>query len=182
MVANFLTTISNAFSWMNMYKFRLRFHRSLFSGSNIPALFQIMVWHRPGDKPLSKPMEVSLPTHICVTRPQRVNASRIISCTITCRELYFFRYRCSCMIIGKKPQRQEIIKIAFIHSFTYLFNRQSQNGTFNKFNVQMTRFRIETVWAPVIWKKVIWIIDFQKCRGFRSDVQFEELMFKVTRV
>ena len=39
---------------------------------NIPALFQIMAWRRPGDKPLSGPMMVRLPTHICVTRPQWV--------------------------------------------------------------------------------------------------------------
>ena len=40
---------------------------------NIPALFQIMAWHRPGDKPLSEAMMVSLLTHICVARPQWVN-------------------------------------------------------------------------------------------------------------
>ena len=40
---------------------------------NIPALVQIMAWRRPGDKPLSEPMMVSLLTHICVTRPQWVN-------------------------------------------------------------------------------------------------------------
>ena len=40
----------------------------------IPALVQIMAWRRPGDKPLSEPMMVVLPTHICVTRPQWVNA------------------------------------------------------------------------------------------------------------
>ena len=39
---------------------------------NIPALVQIMAWRRPGDKPLSEPMVVSLPTHICVIRPQWV--------------------------------------------------------------------------------------------------------------
>ena len=38
--------------------------------NNIPALVQIMAWRRPGDKPLSEPMMISLPTHICVTRPQ----------------------------------------------------------------------------------------------------------------
>ena len=37
-----------------------------------PALAQIMAWRRPGDKPLSGPMMVRLPTHICVTRPQWV--------------------------------------------------------------------------------------------------------------
>ena len=42
--------------------------------NNIPALVQIMAWRRPGDKPLSEPMMVRLPTHICVTRPQWVNS------------------------------------------------------------------------------------------------------------
>ena len=37
------------------------------------ALFQIMAWRRPGDKPLSEPMLVRSLTHICVTRPQWVN-------------------------------------------------------------------------------------------------------------
>ena len=41
--------------------------------NNIPTLVQIMAWRRPGDKPLSEPMMVSLPTHICVARPQWVN-------------------------------------------------------------------------------------------------------------
>ena len=40
----------------------------------IPTLVQIMGWHRPGDRLLSEPMVVSLPTHICVTWPQWVNA------------------------------------------------------------------------------------------------------------
>ena len=40
--------------------------------NNIPALVQIMAWRRPGDKPLSELMMVSLTTHICVTRPQWV--------------------------------------------------------------------------------------------------------------
>ena len=41
--------------------------------NNIPALVQIMAWCRPGDKPLSEPMMVSLLTHICITQPQWVN-------------------------------------------------------------------------------------------------------------
>ena len=41
--------------------------------NNIPSLVLIMAWRRPGDKPLSEPMMVWLPTHICVTRPQWVN-------------------------------------------------------------------------------------------------------------
>ena len=40
--------------------------------NNISALVQIMAWRRPGGKPLSESMMVSLPTHICVTRPLSV--------------------------------------------------------------------------------------------------------------
>ena len=36
---------------------------------NVPVLVQIMAWHRPGNKPLSEPMMVSLSTHIYITRP-----------------------------------------------------------------------------------------------------------------
>ena len=43
--------------------------------NNIPTLVQVMAWRRPGDKPLSEPMMVRLPAHICVTRPQWVNDS-----------------------------------------------------------------------------------------------------------
>ena len=41
--------------------------------NNIKAMVQIMAWRRPGDKPLSEPMIVSLPMHICITRPQWAN-------------------------------------------------------------------------------------------------------------
>ena len=44
--------------------------------NNIPALVQIIVWRRSGNKPLSEPMIVSLPTHTCVTRPQWVDFIR----------------------------------------------------------------------------------------------------------
>ena len=38
--------------------------------NNIPALVSIIVWRRPGDKPLSEPRMERLLTRICVTRPQ----------------------------------------------------------------------------------------------------------------
>ena len=37
--------------------------------NNISALVHIMAWRRPGDKPLSESMMLSLLTHICVTQP-----------------------------------------------------------------------------------------------------------------
>ena len=45
--------------------------------NNIPALVQIMAWRRPGDKPVSEPMMVSLLTHICVTRPRWVKVNNV---------------------------------------------------------------------------------------------------------
>ena len=50
------TTFSNAFSWMKMHEFRLRFHWNLFPRvqlTKIPALVQMMAWRQSGDKPLS---------------------------------------------------------------------------------------------------------------------------------
>ena len=69
----FQMTSSNAFSWMKMFEFRLRFHWNLFLKFqiyNTPALDQIMVWCCPGVKPLSETMMVRLQTDMCVTRPQ----------------------------------------------------------------------------------------------------------------
>ena len=43
--------------------------------NNSPTLVQVMAWRRPGDKLLSEPMMVRLPTHICVTWPQWVKSS-----------------------------------------------------------------------------------------------------------
>ena len=41
--------------------------------NDIPTMVQVVACRRPGDTPLSEPMMVRLPTHICVTRPQWVS-------------------------------------------------------------------------------------------------------------
>ena len=43
--------------------------------NSVPALVQIMAWHRPGDKSFSEPMVASLLRHTCVTRAQWVNGA-----------------------------------------------------------------------------------------------------------
>ena len=58
--------------WIS-FKISLKFVPK-FPINNIPSLVQIMAWCRPGDKPLSEPMVLSLLTNIGITRPQRVNA------------------------------------------------------------------------------------------------------------
>ena len=60
-----------------LIKFSLKYVRKGPIDNN-PALVQITAWRRPGDKPLSEPMMVSLPTHICVTRPQWVKSTFFI--------------------------------------------------------------------------------------------------------
>ena len=61
--------------------------------NNIPALVQIMAWRRPGDKALSEPMMVRLPTHICVTRPRWVNNLMYFSSWIQITQAAI-RYHC----------------------------------------------------------------------------------------
>ena len=55
-----------------LIRFSLKYVRKG-SIDNNPALVQIMAWRRSGDKPLSEPMMIISPTHICVARPQWVN-------------------------------------------------------------------------------------------------------------
>ena len=79
MAAKFLTTISNAFFFDEKIEISINISlkfvpRGLIN--NIPALVQIIAWCRPGDKPLSEPMMISLLTHICVARPQWVHTMK----------------------------------------------------------------------------------------------------------
>ena len=72
------------FSWWHFqrdfleWKYRIFFNISvkfILKGpiNNIPALFQVMAWHWPGDKPLSKPMMVGLLMLLCITRPNELS-------------------------------------------------------------------------------------------------------------
>ena len=47
--------------------------------NNIPALVQIIAWRRPGDKPVSESMMVSLLTHTFAIRPRWVNIMDTVS-------------------------------------------------------------------------------------------------------
>ena len=51
--------------------------------NNIAALVQIMIWRRPGDKPLSEPMMVSLPPRM------RHSASTLFE-KVRCDGYYFY--------------------------------------------------------------------------------------------
>ena len=80
------TTLSNTFSWMKVWLFRLKFHWSLFLRVQLiisQHWFRLMAWRRPGDKPLSEPLTVRLPTHICTTRPQWVKYVTTVLCHLS---------------------------------------------------------------------------------------------------
>ena len=67
--------------------------------NNSPALVQIMAWHRPGYKPLSESMMVSLPTYIYVTRPQWDNSSDVV-------DRIFFGCQCNaCLCPGSQSHQ-----------------------------------------------------------------------------
>ena len=58
--------------------------------NKIPALVQVMAWCRAGDKPLSEPKLISLLAHICVTQPQWVITSIIISICVLYQTLLHY--------------------------------------------------------------------------------------------
>ena len=80
--------------------------------NNIPALVQIMAWHRPGDKPLSDPKMVNLLTHICVTLPQWVNqflpTEYIVDITDDDFKIYLQLVICRYLILSDEVQKRLI--------------------------------------------------------------------------
>ena len=70
--------------------------------NSIPTLVQIMAWRRPGDKPLSEPMMVRLPTYICITGPQWVNAwcKFLVTLSSFWEQAIWFIQKCLLMLPG----------------------------------------------------------------------------------
>ena len=122
MAAIFQTTFSNAFSWMKnaWILFTTISLNFVPKGpiNNIPALVQIMAWRRPGDKPLSDPRMLRLPTHICVTRPQWVKNGLNLGNMVVCVSRHGLCITTKCGIsigisIKKKLQYASLCWIAF---------------------------------------------------------------------
>ena len=86
--------------------------------NNIPALVQIMAWRCLGDKPLSEPMMVSLPTHISVARPQWVNVEKLIKrvskCYLNWYTTFWFQCCWACKI--EILDSQIFLNIHIIHN------------------------------------------------------------------
>ena len=91
--------------------------------NNIPALVQTMAWRRPGNKPLSEPMLVSLLTNICVTRPRWVKM---------CVSQVSPRWRCLSLLVSQITTR------LFVHHFLRLTTK----------NMNVPFWRFIAVWNP----------------------------------
>ena len=117
---------------------------------NTPTLVQIMAWHRPGDKPLSEPMMVSLLTHLCVTRPQWVNANvsadlHFASRTTCYYQLSFIKSKASVAAWVQMLTHWGRDKIATISQTTFS----------NAFSLmKMYEFRIRFHWSLFPWFKL----------------------------
>ena len=97
--------------------------------NNIPALVQIMVCRWPGDKQLSEPMMVDLPTHICVTRPQWVNK-------------YYARFYYVCAIVGTKTvalRKMEYLQWKAASHVTHHDNDHSSRIDLRRLDIDLTR-------------------------------------------
>ena len=89
--------------------------------NNIPALVQIMAWHRPGGKPLSELMMVNSLTHICLTGPQLTRWNVVKHICVTDRDSIgagniLLPGRCQAIVstkTGKLPIEQEEISAKF---------------------------------------------------------------------
>ena len=71
-----------------------RFHWGLFLRFTLTIFLQIMALHRPGNKPLSEPMMVSLLMHIYITRPQWIKKN-VVKYTICIDHPCSFKVQCN---------------------------------------------------------------------------------------
>ena len=92
-----------------------------------------MAWRRPGDKPLSEKMMVSLLTHICINRPQWVKSWAT----------YFLQ---------ELPDNKLQMMVVFTYSFHVL--RPVQNGQYsadNNFKSRIKYFYLSSFWFHFHW-------------------------------
>ena len=97
--------------------------------NNFPAFVQIMAWCHPGDKPLSEPMMISLPMHICVTRPQRVNSLALERCGSNFLNTWY-----ELISWALSLQRNPQTCLHFLYTHTYLHTLKTPFGVVEHHN------------------------------------------------
>ena len=114
--------------------------------NNIPTLVQVMAWHRPGDKPLSKPMMVRLPMHICVIQPQWVKVMlKYIIFWLTLQILMNHQ-----LLVRNKIDSSSRFWFFFFKNYSYLFHNNDM-----ELNVKMSRYKFINLPAEAC----IWAMD-----------------------
>ena len=119
--------------------------------NNIPALVQIMTWRRSGGKPVSEPMLVSLPMHICVTRPQwfKTYGSKLGNIGVSCRFAICKTYGC-------------LIKIeVFLYKYCLYFICSQTIKISTVYEIHIFWYTRKIFFAEFkILYKIFWKIDF----------------------
>ena len=136
MAAIFKSIILNENVWI-MINISLAFVVPKGPFNNIHLLVQILSWRRPGNKPSSEPMMVSLQAHICVNRPQWVNVgfgAGMNKLSIICRDRIWdimapmWRHSDDCLYqywvitmgfcdIYSRASSQDMLKLSMIYMF-----------------------------------------------------------------
>ena len=119
MAAVFQTTFSKAFSCEWKYlNFDQNFTVSKCLIYQVSALVQLMAWHRPGDKPLSEPIMIRLPTNLCVSLSisELLNPSLVALTKITS-----VKYECNSLKLAGTFIRSET-SLTVINSWSILFS------------------------------------------------------------
>ena len=119
--------------------------------NNIPALVQIMAWRRPGDKPLSDPMMVSLPTYIYIRRSSSMSyLKRILPSFVYDHHSFistcFFCYDINRIQFIKCVSTMQLMVVSHSDYALYPFSFYGVEGSHGH--------------APV-WGFWPWIIDFE---------------------
>ena len=149
MAAVIQTTFSHAFSewkWINCIQISLVIVPNG-PNNNIPALIKIMAWRRPGNKPLSEPMMVSLLTHIYAS----LGLNELASLPCSFNELPEF-LKCSWWKGQTSYQEQGT---GWIRNLTfYVFNEASSVLPFNRVYSERSRYWcLENLYNIFVWYK-----------------------------
>ena len=71
--------------------------------NNVPTLVQVMAWRRPGDKPLSEPVMVRVPTHIYASLGLNELKKKIFTLRVDCFTLLLARHLADVSCYIAKP-------------------------------------------------------------------------------
>ena len=117
-----------------------------------------MAWRRPGDKPLSEPMMVNLPTHICVSRPQWVNKDRLcifdLSNIVLCSQMTWFQNDDN--FVSERPNNLKF-------DYEYLYNAICYWYTDKAIHMSMAEYIQAN--AVIAWSNIIWFCIWYNSEG-----------------